>query len=158
MELKKHKGQLFPTEDIFEIYKKHPLRFFLENVNEILIQIYDGTFVFYLIYDRKIQVRIQDVDHIHPSSLLERANVDFNAINTIMNYQLLDSGTNRYEKNGKPLNKWIANNIENRKLYLEKHLIPSDETLWNLTNYQAFIDARSKLIVKKIENIMSSYS
>jgi hypothetical protein len=158
LELKKHKGRIFPTEKIFEIYKKHPLRFFLEIINEFFIQLYDDSFVFYLIYDRKIPVRIQDVDHIHPSSLLERANIEFNIINTIVNYQLLDSGTNRYEKNGKPLNEWITNNVENKVLYLEKHLIPSDENLWDLTNYQSFLDARRKLILSKIENIISNYA
>lgn len=157
LELKKHKGQIFPTQKLFEIYQKHPLRFFVEDVNEVFIQIYDDSFVFYLIYDRKISVRIQDVDHIHPSSILEKASIDFNLINTLTNYQLLDSGTNRYVKNAKQLKEWITNNVENKTLYLEKHLIPSDEKLWDETNYQAFLDARRKLIYDRIVNIISSY-
>lgn len=157
LELKKHKNKIFPTQKLFDIYKKHPLRFFFEEINEYLLHMYDDNFVFYLMYDKKMPVRIQDVDHIHPSSLLEKAKIDFADINTILNYQLLDTGTNRYVKNAKHLKDWIADGVENKTLYLEKHLIPSDENLWDETNYSAFLEARRKLIYSRIENIISSY-
>jgi len=47
------------------------------------------------------------INHIHPRSLLSAAGVDESKINNIVNYQLLDSGTNRGEKNGKELFDWI---------------------------------------------------
>lgn len=157
LELKKHKNSIFPTDALFNVYKKHPLRFFFEEVNEFLLNMYDDSFVFYLMYDRELQVRLQDVDHIHPSSLLESAGIDHSQINIITNYQLLDPGTNRYEKNAKPLKEWINNYVDNKSLYLEKHIIPSDENSWEIINYNSFLSIRQKSIYEKLKGTLDLY-
>lgn len=38
---------------------------------------------------------------------------------------------------------------EEHERYLEMHLIPRDESLWNLERYDEFIEARKALIVQK---------
>jgi len=62
---------------------------------------FDQEYIFYLIYNSQPTIRSEDIDHIHPRSLLSTAGVDETIINSIINYQLLESGTNRKEKKGK---------------------------------------------------------
>ena len=62
----------------------------------------------------------------------------------------MDFGTNRGEKNGKPLRTWIENFVENKALYLNRHLIPENEELWDAENFADFLTERCSLIINKI--------
>jgi hypothetical protein len=77
--------------------------------------------------------------------------VDWNNINSVINYQLLDFSTNRGSKNDKELHDWIRNDVKNQKEYLKIHLIPNDKELWKSNNFNDFLEERGKLIVNKLE-------
>jgi hypothetical protein len=147
--MSQNKGNKFPYSEIIKMYKDHRLRFTDEitkdNLNEL-----DRSFVFYLIYDKKPTTRKQDVDHVHSKKKLMLAGYDESKINNIFNYQLLYYKTNR-GKNDMKLKDWIEKSVENKKDYLNEHLIPDDETLWIEENYEAFLIAREKLIMEKIK-------
>ncbi|MGB3479847.1 MAG: DUF262 domain-containing protein [bacterium] len=152
--MKKNKSEAFPLKDLIMMYKNHPVEFYLE-VTEDNLKYLDSTFLFYILYDRQRTIRLQDLDHIHPSSLLYNANINSEMINTIENHQLLDIGTNRGEKSNKSLKEWVENCVLNRSLYLRRHLIPEDETLWDIINYDKFISARRKLMIQKLFQVIN---
>lgn len=153
--MKENKGRSFPKDSLFTVYNYHPL-YFYDKVNENNLNFFDQEYMLYLIYNGQPTVRSEDIDHIHPYSLLKRAGVDESRINNIANYQLLDSGTNRGIKNGKELADWIQNCIDNsiQKGYLERHLIPRDKSLWKTENYDQFFVERSKLIAAKLNTYL----
>jgi hypothetical protein len=149
--MQKNKGELFPKDMLFRTYQYHPL-YFVEMVNENNINNFEREYVFYLIYNGQPTIRNEDIDHIHPRSLLSVAGVEESKINNIVNYQLLDSGTNRGEKNGKELYDWISNRIDsaNRQGYLDRHFIPQDIGLWRTQRFDDFFVERAKLLSSKI--------
>jgi hypothetical protein len=146
------KGKEFPNDKLSQVYQKHPVQFHV-TFNEFNINSLDMSFLFYILYDRDRIIRQQDIDHIHPKSLLE-GKYEYQMINRIENYQLLDSGTNRGLKNAKPLKDWILTDVENKEIYLNKHLIPHSEELWETDNYTAFLEERRKLIIDKINSML----
>lgn len=114
------------------MYKKHPLNSFFSaaEIKPDNLDTLDPEYIFYLIYrDTRSSVRIEDKDHIQPSSLLEEMGVRPQKINSIGNLQLIDSSSNRGRKNDKPLNLWIEE-VENKREYIERHLIPDNPRLW----------------------------
>lgn len=149
--MQNNKGSLFPKDILFKTYDYHPLRF-TETVNEKNLSEFDQEYLFYLIYNGQPTIRSEDIDHIHPRSLLSAAGVDESRINNIVNYQLLDSGTNRGEKNGKELCDWINNRIDvaNRQGYLNRHFIPLAFELWKTQRFDDFFTERAKLLSSKI--------
>lgn len=153
--MKENKGRDFPKDSLFAVYNYHPL-YFYDKVNENNLSFFDQEYMLYLIYNGQPTVRSEDIDHIHPYSLLKKAGVDESRINNIANYQLLDSGTNRGIKNGKELADWIQNCVDNsiQKGYLERHLIPRDKLLWKAENYDQFYVERSKLIAAKLNTYL----
>ena len=145
------KGNAFPKDRLFMVYAGHPLRF-VSTVNENNLSDFDQEYIFYLIYNGLPAIRSEDIDHIHPRSLLLSIGFDEWTINNIVNYQLLDSGTNRGQKNGKKLADWINSSVDaaNRQGYLSRHLIPQDPALWETQNFDRFCEARAKMLADKI--------
>ena len=80
--------------------------------------------------------------------------ISWDKINSIANYQLLDVGTNRGEKNAKQLSLWIQNYVTDREFYLSRHLIPSNEKLWNESDFELFLEERSELIFDKVKKYL----
>jgi hypothetical protein len=148
--IKKHKNKEFPTDNLFEMYINHPLNFDKE-IKEDKLDSYDFEFLMYIIYDKSSKFREEDIDHIHPYSILASKGVQPEEINTVANRQLLDYGTNRGDKSNKELNDWISG-LANKNDYLKRHLIPSDEQLWISDNFRNFIGERRKLIKRKLED------
>jgi len=111
-------------------------------------------FLFYVLYDREATIRLQDIDHVQPINKLQ-GKYDSNFINCVENYQLLDIGTNRGTKGEKSLTEWITKEVENRKIYLSRHLIPPDKKLWELENYELFVKERRNLILQKINSVLN---
>jgi len=105
----------------------------------------------YIIYGKNSKFRKEDIDHIHPESILRHKGVLFEDINTIANKQLLDYGTNRWFKTNKELKDFIGS-LPNKADYLKRHLIPDNEDLWSSDNFDIFIAERKKLIKIKLEN------
>ena len=149
--LQKKRGSVFPKEEIFDVYFNHPLHF-SSKVDEKNINKFDHDYVFYLLYNGQRSIRNEDTDHVHPRSLLLAAGIDEAQINSIVNYQLIDSGTNRGVKNGKELFDWISNYVDpiNLQGYLTRHLIPHDCALWKTAKFLDFTHKRSELLVSKI--------
>lgn len=150
--IKNYKNKEFPTDALFNVYYTHPIEFRTTYTTDNLDQL-DNSFVFYLMYERSRTTRTNDVDHIMPKNILENKRVDWNKINSIKNFQLLDYGTNRGAKNGKPFKEWVNNPeyVKDKKSYLKLHLIPEDENLWIEDQFENFIEARGKLILNKLE-------
>lgn len=149
--IKTHKNKAFPIAELFQVYINHPITFTTTYTSSNLDQL-DSSFVYYLMYDRARTTRTNDVDHIMPKNILETNGVDWGKINSIKNFQLLDFGTNRGAKNGKPFKEWVNNPefVKDKPAYVLLHLIPSDETLWTEDKFEAFIEARATLILTKL--------
>ncbi len=152
--MKQNKGKTFPKDSLFKVYTYHPL-YFTYIVDKERVCTLDPEYILYLIYDGQPQIRKEDVDHIHPHSLLQ-GRFDEWKINNIVNYQLLDSGTNRGDKNGKELSVWIKS-IElkdQQKIYLSRHIIPQDKNLWKTENFEQFFEVRSQMLSDKINRLL----
>ncbi|MEW6521503.1 MAG: DUF262 domain-containing protein [Thermodesulfobacteriota bacterium] len=154
--IKQYRNNIFPIEELFQVYINHPITFTATYTSNNLDQL-DSSFVYYLIYDRARTTRTNDVDHIMPKSILESKGYDLEKINSIKNFQLLDYGTNRGSKNGSPFASWVNNPayVKDKKSYITIHLIPQDEELWREDKFELFIEERSKLILKKLGDYAS---
>jgi len=157
--IKEYKNQKFPVKKLFEVYVNHPITFntdYLTNNNFDKLDDLDSSFIYYLIYGKAI--RTNDIDHIMPKSILEKKKYDLWDINSIKNFQLLDYGTNRGDKNAKSFFEWISNPkyVKNKEEYLKIHLIPTNEEFWKEKNFKSFIEERRKLIIEKIRQANSS--
>jgi len=146
--IKDYKNEEFPVDKIFEVYIDHPLNFKPE-IDKTKLDDYDFDFLMFSIYGRKF--RKEDIDHIHPFSILESKGFNVDEINTVANYQLLDYSINRGDKNKKELKKWI-NTISNKDDYLKRHLIPQKESLWDSDRYMDFLEVRKNLIEDKLND------
>ncbi len=149
--IKNYKGNDFPIDELFGVYTSYPITFTALYDSSNLDKL-DSSFVFYLMYDQAKVIRIQDVDHIMPKSILEALKFDASKINSVKNYQLIDYGTNRGEKNGKAFTDWVNNPsyVTDKAAFVKLHLIPTDETLWQESKFEDFIEERSKLILSKL--------
>jgi len=140
----------FPVEGLFDVYKAHGVTF-TDTFDVSMLDSLDASFIFYLMYDRKQTIRVQDIDHIMPKSRLSDAKVEWNQINSIRNYQLLDYGTNRGEKNASPFKTWLCTKVTDKASFITRHLIPNDESLWDESAFAAFSNERAALIFGKIQ-------
>lgn len=149
--IKPHKNKPFPVSELFEVYTTHPITFTTTYTSGNLDQL-DNSFIYYLMYDRARTTRTNDIDHIMPKNILEAKEVDWGKINSIKNFQLLDFGTNRGDKNGKPFKEWVDNPgyVKDKPAYVTLHLIPTDETLWTEDKFDDFIEVRAALILGKL--------
>lgn len=152
--LKKHQGEVFPKDQLFQIYRDHPLHYFDSQVNLEHLDWYDQEYLFYLLYDGQAAIRGEDIDHVHPKSRLAKHGYNDDQINSVINYQLLESNTNRNDKRAKELGTWINLHVnpEDLSLYLERHLIPEDPALWLSDNFLKFRDERARMIQKKLNS------
>ncbi|EPL7677012.1 DUF262 domain-containing protein [Elizabethkingia anophelis] len=150
-ESKNHKDAPFPINSLFQVYIDHPITFTRAYATTNLDQL-DSSFVYYLIYDQAKTIRINDIDHIMPRSILEGLNYDWEKINSIKNFQLIDYGTNRGEKNGKAFATWINTPafVTDKSAFVKQHLIPVDETLWDENRFEEFSEKRGELILEKL--------
>ena len=153
-EIKKHKNKVFPKKELFNVYIEHPVVFTeiykAENLDSL-----DRSFLYYLMYDRNQTIRNQDIDHIMPRSILANLKYGWDEINSITNFQLIDYGTNRGIKNGKPFKEWMDNYISDKPSFVKRHLIPHDEAIWGESKFYDFIEKRAMLILAKISKHLS---
>lgn len=115
---------------------------------------------------------LPQIDHIFPQSLLEKeTKINSETGRQIMKYQkdqrnqiancmLLTAQENK-EKTNKTLVEWLE--IKNKEFkdknefenYLDLHLIPKDDKLWEMDNFEEFIKARKQLILTKFHFLLS---
>lgn len=143
-----NKGKEFPCTTVLSMYKNYGL-VFTDIINENNIAELDRSFVFYLMYDKMQVIRSQDVDHIFPKSRLD-GKYDQELIYNLCNYELIDSSTNRGNKNAMEYKQWVNTCVQDKIEYEKRHLIPIDESLWEENNYEQFLIERAKLIVTKM--------
>lgn len=149
-EIQQHKNGIFPKTKLFDVYFNRRIIFTLNYEKEKLDNL-DRSFLFYLAYDCNQTIRNQDIDHIMPKSILEQKAYGWDKINSVKNFQLLDSGTNKGLKNGKPFKEWVNKNVSDKNAYIKRHSIPIDETIWIEDSFEKFIDERARLIIDKIK-------
>ena len=151
-EIIKHKNNVFPCDELLNIYITHPLKYesnyTVDNLDNL-----DSQFIYYLIYGKR-NIRVNDIDHIMPKSILIKLGFKESDINSIKNYQLLDFGTNRGEKNGKPFAVWVNNYVKDKQIYIKTHLIPANEKIWDEKVFMSFREERAKLIINKINEYL----
>ena len=152
-EIKKHKNKVFPKEELFNVYIEHPV-FFTQSYNSDNLDSLDPSFLYYLMYDRNQTIRSQDIDHIMPKSILASLKYGWDEINSIKNFQLIDYGTNRGIKNGKPFKEWMDNYVSDKPSFVKRHLIPDDEGIWGESRFSDFIEQRALLICAKISKYL----
>ena len=151
--MSRNKGGLFPAQEIFTVYRKHPLTFFdASEISPDKLDSLNQEYIFYLIYgDGRSSLRTEDKDHIQPQSLLECANASPKKINSIGNLVLIDYRTNRVSKRDKELKDWLTS-IPDKNEYMKRHLIPEDSELWKFERFDDFLRARLQLITDKIKS------
>ena len=154
---KNFRGKNFPVEELFDVCKRN-LHSFYSQVKPDNLDEFAGNrdYMFYLIYDGAPLSRAA-IDHIQPRSrLLEligrQKNITEEMIDSIANLELLSRDDNA-EKSDKRLRDWINSRADSRE-YLERNLIPDDESLWKTSNFRQFLKARAKLIADKINDSM----
>lgn len=107
-------------------------------------------------------------DHLHPESAYKEYEKmgeerhkqdesydywDFEVYDSLPNLQMLDANENE-SKNAKSLKEWVDTNCgNNRKDFLDKHLIPDIDL--SLANFDEFYEARKKLLIEKLKNILN---
>ncbi len=111
-------------------------------------------------YHPAYEANLPQIDHIFPQSLLRKVKTinptthrkdifkyrQFER-DQIANCMLLTAKENGAGgKKDMPPEDWFCNKDDN---YLNLHLIPKDQELWKLDNYEQFIEARKKLILEK---------
>ena len=151
--MKNKKGMDFPVQELFDVYRSKLHKFFDEkSINTMNLDDLDQEYVFYIMYNgtTRSSIRSEDKDHIQPRSLLMQQNVKLEKINSIGNFQLIDSSSNRGLKNDEPLSEWLEK-IDNQTAYIERHLIPEEPRLWVIENFHEFLRERQKKIVAKIK-------
>lgn len=92
--------------------------------------------------------------HIFPKSLL-RDKYDQKEINEIANLAFICGKTNRQITNKEPINYLDKEVVAKRgESALTSQLIPLDKKLWEISNYQQFLDYRRKAISEAINEFM----
>lgn len=153
-------GSAFPKEFIFQLYQNRLHEFETEYPPQPkALDRLDRDFLFYLIYQGNSTTLGRDIDHVHPRSRLEEAGIEWDKINSVANFQLIDVTTNRGTKNAKPFDEWLngesrqGKNVTDIPGFLERHLIPTDTSNHQISGFDNFLEQRSELIAKKLQSI-----
>ncbi len=83
--MRKNKGKDFPLPQLFKLYRANLHYFYDEKqIKSSNLGSLDEDYIFYLIYERpKQSLRIEDKDHIQPTSLLKEAGFPASKIDSI---------------------------------------------------------------------------
>jgi uncharacterized protein with ParB-like and HNH nuclease domain len=155
----------FPYADLVDGLKKRRGRvvnFDDQNLDSLLEMRYGHRTAFLglsLLYDKQAWGSTHyHIDHIIPRSLGSRralmaANLPedriikiLNAVDSLGNLQLL-LGRENIEKSNKEFNEWINTRDDE---FLDEHLIPRDQDLWNVNSLPEFVAHREKLIRQRL--------
>jgi len=95
--------------------------------------------------------------HIFPKSLLKDENYTTKEINEIANMAFIGGKTNRRITNKKPI-EYFEDIISHKgNEVLESQLIPMDKDLWELKNYNIFLEGRRNKIADTINNFLKQF-
>jgi hypothetical protein len=113
-------------------------------------------------YNPAFDGHLPQIDHIFPRSILKRVKVTdegitkqkytVNTINQLANCMLLPRDENGAAgKSDIPPNKWFEDKSTE---YLELHCIPKNKDLWEIDQFENFIDERKNLIREKFSYLL----
>ena len=113
-------------------------------------------------YNPAFDGHLPQIDHIFPRSILKRVKVTdegitkqkytVNTINQLANCMLLPRDENGAAgKSDIPPNEWFEDKSTE---YLELHCIPKNKDLWEIDQFENFIDERKNLIREKISYLL----
>jgi len=100
----------------------------------------------------KITTSDYEEHHIIPRSLLKKAEYEYALIDDAANIAFLTEKANRKISNTPP-EKYLTE-IDPAKL--EKQFVPLDKNLWEIENYEDFLNHRRQIIVEKINDYLKS--
>lgn len=143
-----NKGKNFPYSQLMNVYRSHPIHNFSQEITPESILYFDNEYMLFMLYGGSPKTRSEDIDHIHPKSILARLNISEDKINSIANYQLIESGTNRNVKKAKELYLWIENDInpDNRRNYILRNFMPQNPDFWHSRNFEQFYRERIMIV------------
>jgi hypothetical protein len=99
------------------------------------------------------QSKLREVKEINPETGKKVMKYKQKDRDQIANLMLLSAEENRDEKKDKSLDEWLKDKDDK---YFEIHLIPKDKELWNIENFEKFVEERRKLIVNKFKEMKLS--
>lgn len=116
-------------------------------------------------YQPSFQGNKPQIDHIFPQTILKKIKVENpktgrkdlrkyykENIDQIGNLMLLTAIENGAGGKGEiPPEEWFKNKSDD---YLNLHLIPKEQELWKLENFEKFVGERNKLIIDKFKDII----
>jgi len=168
-----HEGREFPLLGLYAALSKHrrrPVNITVETVRSLMETRYGHKATFLLLsllYEEKGWGAISHhVDHIFPQARVNRkslmglnipaSRIDrlLEAADRIGNLQLITSHDN-VSKNDRSFNDWIESRD---RAYFARHLIPHEPHLWDVLMLPEFVQAREKLIEKKLLSLQSDTS
>jgi uncharacterized protein with ParB-like and HNH nuclease domain len=135
----------------------------MEGILELTYQMPATFLALSLLYDnRERMIFPVQKDHIFPQALFDEKTMNDAGINDpkkqilfkeymdrIGNLELLISGVNE-KKSDEPLDTWIATRI---KSFRDTHLIPSDEALYQFSQFDKFIEKREEMIRDHLKHL-----
>ncbi len=160
-------GQDFPYSDLVQgLSSRGRATGFDDNNIEGMLDTSYGTRTCFLalslLYDdHNWGARQHHIDHIVPRSLADRkALMSINlpesriqrildSVNRLGNLQLL-LGRENLEKSNTPFAQWIQTRDDE---FLDRHLIPNNSALWDVAALPEFVEAREKLIRKRLRRL-----
>jgi uncharacterized protein with ParB-like and HNH nuclease domain len=151
--------QKFDREKIYDFIKqKRSLQLSREKILELSYSSKKQTHLLFNIwhgfnYQPSYKGNLPEIDHIFPQSKL-KSKYKKKQIDQLANLMLLKSSLNGAGGKSDQLpSEFFSKIIKDEPTFLIDHCIPSDESLWELDNFDAFIQEREKLIVKKFTDI-----
>jgi hypothetical protein len=163
----------FVTEDLFQIIRDDGRS--LEVTAGSILGIRYGKPLSHLIfnlwyrdfdYNPALEDNLPQQDHIFPQWVLRTEKVpnpatgkmvmkyDASERDQIANLALLTAKDNGFTgKSGELPETWLPKQTSE---FLEQHLIPKDPTLWKVSKYDAFVEARQKLILEKFKHYLQT--
>lgn len=153
--------ELFPLKQIEQEAKYSQTiddEYLENNIVEIRKNSPEAFAVLSLLFSMREDIEVH-IDHLHPISAYkkrskeERKEYEYWA-DTLPNLQLLEGGENM-SKQHRPLKEWVEKNCgDNKEAFLRQCLIPINVDL-SLENFDEFYEARKKLLIDKLKEILN---
>lgn len=99
-----------------------------------------------------------EAHHVFPKSLLQKAGVEPRLINEVANYAFIGGATNRWISNRSPSEYLPQVVAERGEEELRRHAIPLDPALWEIGNFEGFLQERRALLAAAINGLLDQHA
>ena len=96
-----------------------------------------------------------EVHHIFPKAQLYKLGLSKDLVNQLGNYAFLTKDTNDYISDREPID-YMNESLKKAPGALASHWVPMDKALWELNNYEDFLDERRKNLAEVANNFLDS--